>query len=69
MCHDALAREESCGAHLREEYVTEEGEAQRNDEQFCHVSAWEYQGADKPPHLHKEPLVFENVQPAQRSYK
>lgn len=69
MCHDALARAESCGAHFREEFQTEEGEALRNDEEFCHVSAWEYQGDDKPPVMHKEPLEFEFVELATRSYK
>ena len=66
---DALSREESCGGHLREEYKTEEGEARRDDENFCHVAAWEYTGYGKSPKLHKEPLVFENVELSQRSYK
>jgi len=66
---DALSREESCGGHFREEYKTEEGEAKRDDENFCHVAAWEYTGYGKPPTLHKEPLVFENVELSQRSYK
>lgn len=69
MCYDALNREESCGGHFREEYQTEEGEAKRNDEQFCHVSAWEFNGVGNEPVLHKEPLVFENVQLTTRSYK
>jgi succinate dehydrogenase / fumarate reductase flavoprotein subunit len=69
MCRDALAREESCGAHLREEYQTAEGEAQRNDERFCHVAVWEWTGAGTPPVRHEEPLVFENVHLATRSYK
>ncbi len=69
MCYDALTREESCGAHFREEYQTEEGEALRNDKDFCYVSAWEYTGVGKEPNLHKEPLVFENVELATRSYK
>jgi succinate dehydrogenase / fumarate reductase flavoprotein subunit len=69
MCYDALARAESCGAHFREEYQTDEGEALRNDRDFCYVSAWEYQGLGKEPALHKEPLVFENVELATRSYK
>jgi len=68
-CHDALDREESCGAHFREEYQTEEGEAIRNDKKFAYVSAWEYKGVDKKPELHKEELVFENVELATRSYK
>ena len=69
MCHDALAREESCGCHLRAEYQTGEGEAKRNDKDFCFVSAWEHQGAGKKPVLHKEPLEFEAVHLAERSYK
>ena len=68
-CYDALNREESCGAHFREEYQTEEGEAVRNDKKFAYVSAWEYKGVDKKPELHKEELVFENVELATRSYK
>ncbi|MBC8207947.1 MAG: FAD-binding protein, partial [Desulfobulbaceae bacterium] len=69
MIRDALAREESCGCHLREESQTEENEALRNDENFSHVSVWEYQGEDKKPLLHREELTFENVSPSQRSYK
>ena len=69
MIHDALNRTESCGGHFREESQTEEGEAKRDDENFSHVSVWEYDGADKKPKLHKEPLVFENVELSQRSYK
>lgn len=69
MCLDALNREESCGAHFREEYQTETGEAQRNDEEFAYVSAWEYKGAGEQPELHKEPLKFEFVKLAVRSYK
>ncbi|MSO24010.1 MAG: fumarate reductase/succinate dehydrogenase flavoprotein subunit [Acidobacteria bacterium] len=69
LCLDALTRAESCGGHFREEFQTEDGEALRNDEQFSFVSAWEYQGPDKPPLLHKEPLVYEEVKMAQRSYK
>ena len=69
MITDALAREESCGGHFREEYQTEEGEAKRDDENFCHVAAWEYAGYGKEPIFHKEPLVFETVKLAQRSYK
>jgi succinate dehydrogenase / fumarate reductase flavoprotein subunit len=65
---DALQREESAGAHYREEYVTEEGEALRNDEQFSYVSAWEYHEGNQFE-LHKEPLDFEVVHPTQRSYK
>jgi len=70
MCHDALTREESCGAHFREEYQTEEGEAQRNDADFQFISAWEWPGtAEKDPILNKEELTFEFVQPTIRSYK
>jgi succinate dehydrogenase / fumarate reductase flavoprotein subunit len=69
MGHDALARDESCGAHFRVEHETPDGEAKRDDEHYAHVAAWEYQGAGKPPMLHKEPLVFENVKPSVRSYK
>ena len=69
MCQDALAREESCGAHFREEYQTSEGEAIRNDKEFCYVSAWEWTAKNKPHLLHQEPLVFENVELAVRSYK
>jgi succinate dehydrogenase / fumarate reductase flavoprotein subunit len=69
MCLDALEREESCGGHFREEYQTEDGEALRNDDRFCHVAVWEYQGDGKKPLRHIEPLSFENVQLATRSYK
>ncbi len=69
MVRDALEREESCGGHFREEYQTPEGEAQRDDEKFCHVAAWEYAGEGKPPIRNVEPLSFEHVKPTQRSYK
>ncbi len=69
MCLDALDREESCGAHFREEYQTPEGEALRNDDKYCYVSAWEYAGPDEKPILHQEALAFEAVPLAQRSYK
>jgi succinate dehydrogenase / fumarate reductase flavoprotein subunit len=69
MCRDALHREESCGGHFREEHQTEEGEALRDDEQFAYVAAWEYTGRDMAPRLHREPLAFEYVHLAQRSYK
>lgn len=69
MVMDALERQESCGGHFNEAYQTEGHEAQRNDEDFCHVSAWEYKGQDTDPDMHKEPLVFENVKLSQRSYK
>jgi succinate dehydrogenase / fumarate reductase flavoprotein subunit len=66
---DALTRTESCGGHFREESQTPDQEAKRDDEHFTHVSAWEFQGVGKAPTLHKEPLVFEEVHPSQRSYK
>lgn len=69
MCIDALDRKESCGGHFREEYQTSEGEAQRDDENFAYVAAWEYKGEGAAPALNKEPLGFEYVKPAQRSYK
>nr|WP_294941788.1 fumarate reductase/succinate dehydrogenase flavoprotein subunit [uncultured Mucilaginibacter sp.] len=69
MCEDALSREESCGAHFREEYQTPDGEALRNDADYCYVSAWEWKGANAEHELHKEPLVFENVSLTVRSYK
>jgi succinate dehydrogenase / fumarate reductase flavoprotein subunit len=69
MCLDALEREESCGGHFREEYQTEEGEAKRDDEHFCHVAVWEHAGEGKRPVRHVEPLQFEFVHLAQRSYK
>ncbi|MFA6168210.1 MAG: fumarate reductase/succinate dehydrogenase flavoprotein subunit [Gemmatimonadaceae bacterium] len=68
MCLDALHREESCGGHFREEYQ-EAGEAKRNDDAFCYVAAWEYTGDTSAPVLNKEPLEFENVHLATRSYK
>jgi succinate dehydrogenase / fumarate reductase flavoprotein subunit len=69
MCRDALHREESCGGHFRVEYQTEEGEAKRDDERFTYVAAWEWRGDDAEPCLNREPLTFENVQLATRSYK
>ena len=69
LCRDALDREESCGGHFRAEHQTPEGEALRDDEHFSHVSAWEFAGDDTPEVLHKEPLEFEYVHLAQRSYK
>ena len=69
MCRDALEREESCGGHFRTEYQTPDGEARRDDARFTHVAAWEYAGDDRPPVRHVEPLEFENVQLATRSYK
>jgi succinate dehydrogenase / fumarate reductase flavoprotein subunit len=69
MCRDALDREESCGGHFREEHRTKEGEAQRNDEEYAYVAAWEYTGTGSAPKLHKERLSFEYVPLSQRSYK
>jgi succinate dehydrogenase / fumarate reductase flavoprotein subunit len=69
MAKDALHRNESCGGHFREEYQTPEGEAKRDDDNFCYVAAWEYTGEGKEPALHKEPLMFEYVKLTQRSYK
>jgi succinate dehydrogenase / fumarate reductase flavoprotein subunit len=69
MIIDGLDRKESCGAHFREESQTETGEAKRDDHHYAYVAAWEYQGKDQPPKLHKEPLVFENVELKERSYK
>jgi succinate dehydrogenase / fumarate reductase, flavoprotein subunit len=69
MCEDALERNESCGGHFRTEYQTEEGEALRNDDEFCHVAAWQYNGPDSQPTRNIEPLDFEEVKLAQRSYK
>jgi succinate dehydrogenase / fumarate reductase flavoprotein subunit len=69
MCRDALHREESCGGHFRVEHQTEEGEARRDDEQFAYVAAWEWRGDGQEPCLNREPLVFDNVQLATRSYQ
>jgi succinate dehydrogenase / fumarate reductase flavoprotein subunit len=69
MCYDALTRDESCGAHFREEYQTAEGEAMRRDEEYQFVSVWEYAGAEQAPVLQREDLEFETVQPSVRSYK
>ncbi len=69
MVKDALERTESCGGHFREESQTDEGEALRNDDEYAHVATWEFQGLDKEPALHKEPLVYEEVKLTQRSYK
>ena len=66
---DALHRRESCGGHFREESQTPDGEALRDDEQYAYVAAWEFTGVGREPILHKEPLVFEEVHPTQRSYK
>jgi len=69
MVHDALQRKESCGAHFREEYQTDEGEALRNDDDFTNVFAWAYENAESEPKLNIENLTFENVSLSQRSYK
>lgn len=69
LCYDALNRQESCGAHFRVEYQLPDGEAKRNDDEYAYVAAWEYTGVDSLPVLHKEPLTFENVHLAIRSYK
>jgi succinate dehydrogenase / fumarate reductase flavoprotein subunit len=69
MCRDALVREESCGGHFRAEYQTEDGEALRNDADFAHVTAWQWTGDSANPAEHREPLVYDNVELATRSYK
>ncbi|WP_343623982.1 fumarate reductase/succinate dehydrogenase flavoprotein subunit [Flavobacterium lindanitolerans] len=69
MCYDALTRNESCGAHFREEFQTPDGEALRNDAEFQFISAWNWTGENKEPELVKEPLIFEEVKPMVRSYK
>ena len=69
LVRDARHRDESCGGHFRVEYQTEEGEALRRDDEFAYAAAWEWEGVGSTPTLHKEPLEFENVHLAQRSYK
>jgi len=69
ICLDALERNESCGGRFREEYQTPEGEAARDDAHYSYAAAWEFRGVGNRPELHKEPLTFEYVHPAQRSYK
>jgi succinate dehydrogenase / fumarate reductase flavoprotein subunit len=69
LCTDALNRNESCGGHFRTEYQTPDGEAQRNDAEYAYAAAWEWKGAGKAPELHKEPLTFDTVHLATRSYK
>ena len=69
MCLDALDREESCGGHFRDEYQSADGEAQRDDDNFAHVSAWQWTGDASNPELNIEPLEFENVALTTRSYK
>ena len=67
MCLDAIDRKESCGAHARLEYLAESGDAKRDDENYSHVAAWEFQ--DRKPILHKEHLHFEFIKPTMRDYK
>jgi succinate dehydrogenase / fumarate reductase flavoprotein subunit len=69
LCQDALHRRESCGGHFREEFQTPDGEAKRDDDNFAYVAAWQYQGGNKEPVLHKEPLVYDEVHMSTRSYK
>ena len=69
MCYDALARDESCGAHYRVEHTTADGEAKRDDVNFAHVAVWEFNGVGEAPSRHEEELVFDNVQLSTRSYK
>jgi succinate dehydrogenase / fumarate reductase flavoprotein subunit len=69
MARDALEREESCGGHFRQEYQTIDGEALRHDEKYMYVAAWEHNGEDKAPVLHKEPLIYENITVQTRNYK
>ena len=69
MVIDALSRDESCGGHFREEHQTPEGEAVRDDKNFMYVAAWEFKGVENDPVLHKEPLIYENIEVKTRSYK
>lgn len=69
MCYDALTRNESCGAHFREEFQTPDGEALRNDAEYQFISAWAWTGENNEPELIREPLIFEEIQPTVRSYK
>ena len=69
LCRDALHRNESCGGHFRVEYQYEDGEAKRDDANYAYSAAWEFKGVDREPELHKEPLTFENIHLAVRSYK
>jgi succinate dehydrogenase / fumarate reductase flavoprotein subunit len=69
MLRDALAREESCGAHFREEFQTPEGEARRDDAKFAHIAAWEYRGEGAAPQRHVEALQFTALAPSQRNYR
>jgi succinate dehydrogenase / fumarate reductase flavoprotein subunit len=69
LCRDALHRNESCGGHFRVEYQYADGEAKRDDENYCYSAGWEWKGVDREPELHKEPLKFEHIHLAVRSYK
>jgi succinate dehydrogenase / fumarate reductase, flavoprotein subunit len=69
LCRDALVREESCGGHFRQEFQTPDGEARRDDERFAHVAVWEHKGDGREPVRNTEPLTFDNIHLAQRSYK
>jgi succinate dehydrogenase / fumarate reductase flavoprotein subunit len=69
ICRDALHRDESCGGHFRVEHQYADGEAKRNDADYAYAAGWEFKGVDKEPELHKEPLKFENIHLAVRSYK
>jgi succinate dehydrogenase / fumarate reductase, flavoprotein subunit len=69
MCRDALDREESCGGHFRTEFQTPEGEALRDDDSYAFVSAWKFEGENNAPTRLKEPLTYEEVKLATRSYK
>ena len=69
LCCDALSRNESCGGHFRTEHQTPKGEAKRDDENYAYVAAWEYKGDNRPPLLHKEPLLYQEVQMSTRSYQ
>jgi succinate dehydrogenase / fumarate reductase flavoprotein subunit len=69
LCTDALMRRESCGGHFREEFQTPDGEALRDDANYSYVAAWEYKGEGKPPEMHKERLVYEEVHMTTRVYK
>ena len=69
MCIDALHRRESCGGHFRAESQTPEGEALRHDDEFLYVAAWEWGGENQPPILHKEDLIYKDIELKQRSYK
>ncbi len=69
ICQDALERDESCGCHFREEHQSDDGECVRDDGAYAYVAAWEFAGVGNPGRLHKEPLTYEEVEMATRSYK